>query len=142
MRRSRLALLGLTIAAHAVLVVGIVRATGRVAAGAAPPLMQVVLLQSDAAQRIGGPERKFRPFPLAPLARREVELPALPRFTEAPAAAVPAGAAANQGFGARHGFGAAPLLSNPPQVASYPPGSWGPAAARKLIAPDRWLLGQ
>jgi glucose-6-phosphate 1-dehydrogenase len=35
-----------------------------------------------------------------------------------------------------------PLLTNPPQVASYPAGSWGPAAARKLIAPGRWLLGQ
>ncbi|HEY2265292.1 MAG TPA: glucose-6-phosphate dehydrogenase, partial [Streptosporangiaceae bacterium] len=35
-----------------------------------------------------------------------------------------------------------PLLTNPPQVASYAPGSWGPAAARKLIAPGRWLLGQ
>ena len=37
---------------------------------------------------------------------------------------------------------AAPLLSNPPQVASYRPGSWGPAQARDLIAPGRWLLGQ
>ena len=35
-----------------------------------------------------------------------------------------------------------PLLTDPPQVASYAPGSWGPAAARKLIAPGRWLLGQ
>jgi glucose-6-phosphate 1-dehydrogenase len=35
-----------------------------------------------------------------------------------------------------------PLLSNRPKVATYPPGSWGPAAARKLIAPGRWLLGQ
>jgi glucose-6-phosphate 1-dehydrogenase len=35
-----------------------------------------------------------------------------------------------------------PLLTNPPQVASYAPGSWGPAGARKLIAPGRWLLGQ
>ena len=35
-----------------------------------------------------------------------------------------------------------PLLSGPPQVASYAPGSWGPAGARKLIAPGRWLLGQ
>jgi glucose-6-phosphate 1-dehydrogenase len=35
-----------------------------------------------------------------------------------------------------------PLLSDPPQVASYAPGSWGPAQARKLIAPGRWLLGQ
>jgi glucose-6-phosphate 1-dehydrogenase len=37
---------------------------------------------------------------------------------------------------------AAPLLSNPPKVASYAPGSWGPSQARKLIAPDRWLVGQ
>jgi glucose-6-phosphate 1-dehydrogenase len=35
-----------------------------------------------------------------------------------------------------------PLLSNPPPIASYPPGSWGPAQARKLIEPGRWLLGQ
>jgi glucose-6-phosphate 1-dehydrogenase len=35
-----------------------------------------------------------------------------------------------------------PLLTNPPKVASYPPGSWGPAAARRLIAPGRWRLGQ
>ena len=37
---------------------------------------------------------------------------------------------------------AEPLLSNPPRVASYPQGSWGPAQARQLIAPGRWLLGQ
>jgi glucose-6-phosphate 1-dehydrogenase len=37
---------------------------------------------------------------------------------------------------------AGPLLDNPPPVASYAPGSWGPAAARELIAPGRWLLGQ
>ena len=37
---------------------------------------------------------------------------------------------------------AEPLLSNPPQVASYAPGSWGPAEARDLIAPGCWLLGQ
>ena len=37
---------------------------------------------------------------------------------------------------------AEPLLSSPPKVASYQPGSWGPAQARKLVAPDRWLLGQ
>ncbi len=37
---------------------------------------------------------------------------------------------------------AEPLLTNPPKVASYQPGSWGPAAARKLVAPRRWLLGQ
>jgi glucose-6-phosphate 1-dehydrogenase len=35
-----------------------------------------------------------------------------------------------------------PLLTNPPKVASYRPGSWGPEAARKLVAPGRWLLGQ
>jgi glucose-6-phosphate 1-dehydrogenase len=35
-----------------------------------------------------------------------------------------------------------PLLSHPPRIASYAPGSWGPAQARKLIAPGRWLLGQ
>jgi glucose-6-phosphate 1-dehydrogenase len=35
-----------------------------------------------------------------------------------------------------------PLLSNPPPIAPYPPGSWGPARARKLIEPGRWLLGQ
>jgi len=35
-----------------------------------------------------------------------------------------------------------PLLSSPPRVTPYQPGSWGPAAARKLIAPGRWLLGQ
>ncbi|HMI26706.1 MAG TPA: hypothetical protein VK594_19665, partial [Streptosporangiaceae bacterium] len=35
-----------------------------------------------------------------------------------------------------------PLLTDPPRVVSYAPGSWGPAAARKLIAPGRWLLGQ
>jgi len=35
-----------------------------------------------------------------------------------------------------------PLLSNPPRIAPYAPGSWGPAEARKLIAPGRWLLGQ
>jgi glucose-6-phosphate 1-dehydrogenase len=37
---------------------------------------------------------------------------------------------------------AAPLLSNPPQVAPYRPGSWGPAEARDLIAPGCWLLGE
>jgi glucose-6-phosphate 1-dehydrogenase len=37
---------------------------------------------------------------------------------------------------------AGPLLTNPPRVAPYAPGSWGPAQARKLIAPGRWLLGQ
>jgi glucose-6-phosphate 1-dehydrogenase len=37
---------------------------------------------------------------------------------------------------------AEPLLTHPPRVASYAQGSWGPAQARKLIAPGRWLLGQ
>jgi glucose-6-phosphate 1-dehydrogenase len=37
---------------------------------------------------------------------------------------------------------AGPLLDNPPKIAPYPAGSWGPAAARKLIAPGHWLLGQ
>jgi glucose-6-phosphate 1-dehydrogenase len=37
---------------------------------------------------------------------------------------------------------AGPLLAHPPKVASYPPGSWGPAAASKLIEPGHWLLGQ
>jgi glucose-6-phosphate 1-dehydrogenase len=35
-----------------------------------------------------------------------------------------------------------PLLENPPKPESYRPGSWGPAKARKLVAPHRWLLGQ
>jgi glucose-6-phosphate 1-dehydrogenase len=35
-----------------------------------------------------------------------------------------------------------PLLDEPPRLASYAQGSWGPARARKLIAPERWLLGQ
>jgi glucose-6-phosphate 1-dehydrogenase len=35
-----------------------------------------------------------------------------------------------------------PLLSTPPPVSTYPPGSWGPARARDLITPGRWLLGQ
>jgi glucose-6-phosphate 1-dehydrogenase len=37
---------------------------------------------------------------------------------------------------------AGPLLTNPPKVAPYAPGSWGPAEASQLIAPGRWLLGQ
>jgi glucose-6-phosphate 1-dehydrogenase len=37
---------------------------------------------------------------------------------------------------------AGPLLSGPPQVKSYAPGSWGPAEARELVAPGTWLLGQ
>ncbi|HEV7965745.1 MAG TPA: glucose-6-phosphate dehydrogenase [Actinoplanes sp.] len=35
-----------------------------------------------------------------------------------------------------------PLLDNPPRLSRYPQGSWGPAKARKLVAPGRWLLGQ
>src|SRR5690349_23528610 len=34
---------------------------------------------------------------------------------------------------------AEPLLSRPPQVNPYAPGSWGPAEARELVAPERWL---
>jgi glucose-6-phosphate 1-dehydrogenase len=37
---------------------------------------------------------------------------------------------------------AEPLLTSPPPVAPYAPGSWGPAAARDLVAPGRWILGQ
>jgi glucose-6-phosphate 1-dehydrogenase len=37
---------------------------------------------------------------------------------------------------------AEPLLTAPPAVQPYAAGSWGPAAASELIAPDRWLLGQ
>jgi glucose-6-phosphate 1-dehydrogenase len=35
-----------------------------------------------------------------------------------------------------------PLLDNPPRLTKYAQGSWGPAKARKLVAPGRWLLGQ
>ncbi len=35
-----------------------------------------------------------------------------------------------------------PLLSARPRLKTYQPGSWGPAAAKKLAAPDGWLLGQ
>jgi glucose-6-phosphate 1-dehydrogenase len=37
---------------------------------------------------------------------------------------------------------AGPLLANPPRIAPYAQGSWGPAEARGLIAPGHWLLGQ
>jgi glucose-6-phosphate 1-dehydrogenase len=37
---------------------------------------------------------------------------------------------------------AGPILDNPPRIAPYAAGSWGPATASKLIAPGRWLLGQ
>ena len=37
---------------------------------------------------------------------------------------------------------AGPLLSRPPRVNPYAPGSWGPTQARDLIAPGHWLLGQ
>jgi glucose-6-phosphate 1-dehydrogenase len=37
---------------------------------------------------------------------------------------------------------ATPLLANPPKVRPYKQGSWGPAEARELVAPGRWLLGQ
>jgi glucose-6-phosphate 1-dehydrogenase len=37
---------------------------------------------------------------------------------------------------------AGPLLSDPPRIAPYAPGSWGPAQARQLVEPGRWLLGQ
>jgi glucose-6-phosphate 1-dehydrogenase len=35
-----------------------------------------------------------------------------------------------------------PVLEHRPAVQPYPQGSWGPAAAAELAAPDRWLLGQ
>jgi glucose-6-phosphate 1-dehydrogenase len=35
-----------------------------------------------------------------------------------------------------------PLLENRPRIISYEPGSWGPAKARKLASPHRWLLGE
>src|SRR5487761_1289774 len=37
---------------------------------------------------------------------------------------------------------AEPLLTSPPAVRGYAPGSWGPAEAGELIAPGQWLLGQ
>jgi glucose-6-phosphate 1-dehydrogenase len=36
---------------------------------------------------------------------------------------------------------AEPLLTHRPEVEPYAPGSWGPAAAAELAAPDGWLLG-
>jgi glucose-6-phosphate 1-dehydrogenase len=33
-----------------------------------------------------------------------------------------------------------PLLSNPPPIEPYPPGSWGPDSVRKLIEPYHWHL--
>jgi glucose-6-phosphate 1-dehydrogenase len=33
-----------------------------------------------------------------------------------------------------------PLLDNPPPVQPYAPGSWGPDAVNKLIAPHHWHL--
>jgi len=35
-----------------------------------------------------------------------------------------------------------PLLSRPPRVSPYAPGSWGPAQSSDLVAPGRWLVGQ
>jgi glucose-6-phosphate 1-dehydrogenase len=35
-----------------------------------------------------------------------------------------------------------PILDAPPRPAKYPQGSWGPAAAKKLAAPYRWMSGQ
>jgi glucose-6-phosphate 1-dehydrogenase len=35
-----------------------------------------------------------------------------------------------------------PLLSGRSRPVAYEQGSWGPAKARKLAAPHRWLLGQ
>ena len=37
---------------------------------------------------------------------------------------------------------AEPVLSGPRRVSPYAPGTWGPAQARELVAPGRWLLGQ
>ncbi|MGO4340358.1 glucose-6-phosphate dehydrogenase [Pedococcus sp. 2YAF34] len=34
----------------------------------------------------------------------------------------------------------APLLANPPEVKSYPPGTWGPNAIHQLVAPHAWRL--
>jgi glucose-6-phosphate 1-dehydrogenase len=35
-----------------------------------------------------------------------------------------------------------PLLDHRPRPLKYKPGSWGPARAKKLVAPHRWLVGQ
>ena len=37
---------------------------------------------------------------------------------------------------------ATPVLDHRPEVQPYEQGSWGPAAAADLVAPDHWLLGQ
>ncbi|HEY0719366.1 MAG TPA: hypothetical protein VGD68_17265, partial [Streptosporangiaceae bacterium] len=37
---------------------------------------------------------------------------------------------------------AAPLLNSPPAPITYPQGTWGPAEASSLVAPDHWLVGQ
>jgi glucose-6-phosphate 1-dehydrogenase len=37
---------------------------------------------------------------------------------------------------------AGPILTSPPKLQPYPPGTWGPAQARDLIAPGKWILGQ
>ncbi|WP_375475278.1 glucose-6-phosphate dehydrogenase (NADP(+)) [uncultured Jatrophihabitans sp.] len=37
---------------------------------------------------------------------------------------------------------AGPLLDDPPRPQPYPKGSWGPAAAQELAAPDGWLAGE
>jgi glucose-6-phosphate 1-dehydrogenase len=34
----------------------------------------------------------------------------------------------------------APLLEHPPKPLPYPPGSWGPEAIERLVAPNRWHL--
>jgi glucose-6-phosphate 1-dehydrogenase len=36
----------------------------------------------------------------------------------------------------------APVLSHPPRLATYAPGSWGPDAIHELISPRRWYLPQ
>jgi glucose-6-phosphate 1-dehydrogenase len=34
----------------------------------------------------------------------------------------------------------APLLEHPSPLLTYAPGSWGPEAIRKLVAPHHWYL--